>query len=312
MNTTKGASEKLANRLAEIIIQLHQKSQVSRVELAEKFQVSARTIFRDLNRLSALIEHSGGDNYRLSPEFRQSLLMSDIDHLIKISGAAEIFAGQNAGFWSSLLKDDQHHEFSVKTMSPEYLDKSNFSQTFGLLRQAINSHKYCSFHYKNKSRLVQPYRLVNSKNIWYLVAVEEQKPKSFLVSGISWLKREDGTFVPEKYIEQCIEQEDDVWFSLNKFPVTLHVDASVAHYFLRRNVLPSQVITQHHNNGSLEVICEIADERQLLPWIRYWLPHLRIVSPQTLHSVLIQQLNEALNLFSSPEEINKEQNDGCK
>jgi transcriptional regulator of NAD metabolism len=61
-----GAYEKLAHRLAETIILFHQQEQVTRQQLAETFNVSGRTVFRDLSRLSAIIEHISGDSYCLA------------------------------------------------------------------------------------------------------------------------------------------------------------------------------------------------------------------------------------------------------
>lgn len=108
--------------------------------------------------------------------------------------------------------------------------------------------------------------------------MEQENLKGFLLSGLQWLELCDETFVPEARIEQCIDEEDDVWFSLNKFPVRLHVNASVAGYFLRRDVLRGRSSTRK-TATLLEITCKIADERQLLPWVRYWLPNLTILSP---------------------------------
>lgn len=141
---------------------------------------------------------------------------------------------------------------------------------------------------------------MNVKNVWYLAAMEQENLKGFLLSCMEWLELCDETFVPEERIEQCIDEEDDVWFSLHKFPVRLHVNASVAGYFLRRAVLPGQVINTQNSDGSLEITCMIADERQLLPWVRYWLPNLIILSPESLHATLQAQLVDALTVFSLP------------
>ncbi|GAB80918.1 helix-turn-helix transcriptional regulator [Shimwellia blattae] len=298
MSNSPGSYEKLASRLAAIIVLLHQQEHITREQLAGMFQVSVRTVFRDLNRLSSIVEHIHGDSYRLSPGFRQSLQMNDINKLINNLGIPTLFSGQNPTFWTALLKDSGLPQLLIKPLAPEKITETSFSHNFSQLSLSINEHRYCSFLYKNRSRYIQPYRLVNVKNIWYLAAMEKENLKGFLLSGITWLKISDEKFIPEKSIEQCIDEEDDVWFSLNKFQVLLHVDASVAGYFLRRSVLPGQVITQHNKDGSLEVSCKIADERQLLPWVRYWLPNLKILSPKSLQSELKAQLAEALIRFT--------------
>lgn len=301
MGKATGAYEKLAHRLAETIILFHQQEQVTRQQLAEKFNVSGRTVFRDLSRLSAIIEHIRGDSYCLAPQYHQALRTRDIRQLLDMAGVSPLFAGQNPAFWSALLQTEGIAQFSIKHPAAEHESEHALSRHFSQLRQAITEHRKCAFFYKDKPRVVEPYRLVNVKNVWYLAAMEQENLKGFLLSGIEWLELCDETFVREERIEQCIDEEDDVWFSLNKFPVRLHVNASVAGYFLRRDVLPGQVINTQNSDGSLEITCKIADERQLLPWVRYWLPNLTILSPESLHATLQTQLADALTAFSSPD-----------
>ncbi len=301
MGKATGAYEKLAHRLAETIILFHQQEQVTRQQLAETFNVSGRTVFRDLSRLSAIIEHISGDSYCLAPQYHQALRTRDIRQLLDIAGVSPLFAGQNPAFWSALLQTEGIPQFSIKHPAAEHESENALSRHFSLLRQAISERRKCTFFYKEKSRVVEPYRLVNVKNVWYLAAMDQENLKGFLLSGLQWLELCDETFVPEARIEQCIDEEDDVWFSLNKFPVRLHVNASVAGYFLRRDVLPGQVIDTQNSDGSLEITCKIADERQLLPWVRYWLPNLTILSPASLHATLQTQLADALTAFASPD-----------
>lgn len=301
MGKTTGAYEKLAHRLAETIILFHQQEQVTRQQLAETFNVSGRTIFRDLRRLSAIIEHISGDSYCLAPQYYQALRTRDIRQLLDMAGVSPLFAGQKPAFWSTLLQTEGIPQFSIKYPAAEHESENALSRHFSQLRKAIAEHRKCNFFYKGKLRVVEPYRLVNVKNVWYLAAMEQENLKGFLLSGMKWLELYEETFVREGRIEQCIDEEDDVWFSLNKFPVRLHVNASVAGYFLRRGVLPGQVINTQNSDGSLEITCKIADERQLLPWVRYWLPNLTILSPESLHATLLTQLADALTVFSSPD-----------
>lgn len=296
-----GAYEKLADRLAETIILFHQQEQVTRKQLAEKFNISGRTVFRDLSRLSAIIEHIGGDCYCLAPQYHQALRTRDIRQLLDIAGVSPLFTGQNTAFWSALLQAEGIPQFSIKHPAAEHKSEIALSRYFSQLSQAISEHRACRFFYKDKPRVVEPYRLVNVKNVWYLAAMEQENLKGFLLSGMEWLELCDETFVREERIERCIDEEDDVWFSLNKFPVRLHVNASVAGYFLRRDVLPGQVINTQNSDGSLEITCKIADERQLLPWVRYWLPNLTILSPESLRATLQTQLADALTAFSLPD-----------
>ena len=73
----------------------------------------------------------------------------------------------------------------------------------------------------------------------------------------------------------------------------------VAHYFARRALLPQQ--QQRANaDGSLLVTTHINHINQLLPVVRYWLPHVRIVRPAQLHEVVVAELQQALTLWEVP------------
>ena len=75
--------------------------------------------------------------------------------------------------------------------------------------------------------------------------------------------------------------------------VWLRVAPEVAHYFSRRALLPQQ--QQYPNaDGSLLVSTKIDHVSQLLPVVRYWLPHVRVVQPVEWHEVLVQGLRQDL------------------
>ncbi|NIG73674.1 HTH domain-containing protein [Klebsiella sp. Ap-873] len=66
-------STQLANRIAGIFCEMLSCERVSRHQLASKFGVSERTIYRDLRRLSNYVYHVGEDQYALSLEVTQQL-----------------------------------------------------------------------------------------------------------------------------------------------------------------------------------------------------------------------------------------------
>lgn len=55
--------DRLALRLAEILLRLNQGEKIARSELAEEFQVSERTIYRDLNRLGGIVDRLEDGRY---------------------------------------------------------------------------------------------------------------------------------------------------------------------------------------------------------------------------------------------------------
>ena len=127
--------------------------------------------------------------------------------------------------------------------------------------------------------------------MWYLAAVEGDLLKNFSVSLIQALDVGEQRFKPDPEQLARIEQADDIWFTAQTTEVMLRVSPEVAHYFERRQLLPQQ--TQHRDtDGSLVLRTHINHPTQLLPVVRFWMPHVRIVNPRHLHDELVQSLRD--------------------
>lgn len=61
-----------AERLVDIIIALHRNGSVNRNDLMQKFGITERTVYRDLQALSPIIEHDGKGQYRLLAAYQPS------------------------------------------------------------------------------------------------------------------------------------------------------------------------------------------------------------------------------------------------
>ncbi|ENT5618793.1 HTH domain-containing protein [Enterobacter hormaechei] len=59
-----------AERLVEIIIALHRNGSVNRRDLMQKIGITERTVYRDLQALSPIIEHDGKGRYQLLPAYQ--------------------------------------------------------------------------------------------------------------------------------------------------------------------------------------------------------------------------------------------------
>ncbi len=87
-----------------------------------------------------------------------------------------------------------------------------------------------------------------------------------------------------------------IWFGQEKQEIILSIDSLVAFYFKQRSILPEQQIVKELGDGGLLVSSKINHDMQLLPLIRFWIPHLKIVSPERLQHEMEVELKEYLNL----------------
>lgn len=285
---SKPEHDTLAFRLATILLKLNQDESFSPQELADEFGVHERTIYRDLNRLAGIVERSPEGRYGLVSQYRGKLHPKDLETFAKIAGVDGLFPESSARFLVALLDTLAHSGFLVRGQHYEKL-KPNDTQ-FHELTKAVRDHKRCLLTYADKRRTLEPYRLISSKGIWYLAATDDGRLKSFSLSRINQLRVIDETFDPRADIQQQIGDDDDVWFSAETTEVLLNVAPQVAYYFKRRKLLPQQSITKELESGGLIVSSRINNENQILPLIRYWIPHVRILEPEWLREAMWREI----------------------
>ncbi|MDR1042549.1 MAG: WYL domain-containing protein, partial [Clostridiales Family XIII bacterium] len=126
-----------------------------------------------------------------------------------------------------------------------------------------------------------PYKLVNHTGIWYLIAVDQGKPKAYAFGKIGALFCSDERFTPDAGVGEMLAREDSVWISEKKAEVILQVSPAAASYFRRRKLIAQQVIEKELEDGGLIISGKFAHPNQILPIVRYWIPHARIISPES-------------------------------
>ena len=173
------------SRLFRILYYILEKGRVTANELSEKFEVSVRTIYRDIDSLSSAgipiyaLQGKGG-GIEIANEFvlSKSLLTEDEKNLIMTS--LHNFDGTGNIFGDGLLTK-LSALFKVKNTNWIEVDFNNWQnnkikeETFNLLKSAILDKKIISFSYfaTNKdetNRKVKPVRLIFKGQDWYLYA----------------------------------------------------------------------------------------------------------------------------------------------
>ena len=144
----------------------------------------------------------------------------------------------------------------------------------------------CPARRSAKDYVVDPYKLVNLKGVWYLAARHDDKLKTFSFARIGALMATDESFEPDAQMLERIRTEEGVWLSERTLEVVITVDAQAAPYFKRRRLIANQVIVKELADGGLIVSARVGHANQVLPIVRYWMPHLRIVSPVEMQTEL--------------------------
>lgn len=127
-----------------------------------------------------------------------------------------------------------------------------------------------------------PYKLINHKGIWYLAVVDGEKVKVFSFSRIGSIKVLETEFVWSGEVDARLAAEDGIWFSEQSIAVRLRVSSEVASYFKRRKLIANQVVEEEMPDGSLLLSTQVGHAQQVLPIVRYWIPHVHILEPASL------------------------------
>lgn len=285
------ARSRSAERLVDILRELQTYGVVSRHRLMKKFNITERTAYRDLNMLSSFVEGCGGGEYRLISSLAQTNSHEALHNpLAKLLDADAVFPDRDETFWSCLEKRVAEQHIRVQLNSPEYSVRNDLRKHFNLLEKAIQKKNVCHILYKNKTRAVHPYKLINHKNIWYLQATEDEKLKSFSLRKIHWLDIKKEHFVVDKPIVSLIDEHCDPWVSEETFEVRVRINHSIAGYFSRRDLLPQQELLCEGDDG-VTLLCQAAHQNQIIPLILFWLPNIEILEPEWLKTSVINMLH---------------------
>ncbi|MBN6068994.1 WYL domain-containing transcriptional regulator [Aggregatibacter actinomycetemcomitans] len=289
-------NERLALRLAEILIELNTRGQVDITELAERFSIGTRTLQKDLNVRLAFLnwEKAGPRYYSINQNQLGVFTQSDIQRFARFASVQNLFPKLDREFFQHSLTE------SIKVKGFQYESIQHRQKEFKLLQQAIEHHQVVEFSYKKQghpdsNRTLEPYILLNKNGIWYLIGLENGKEKTFCFSQIHFLKPTKQTFTPKPEFLEKISQSDSISHGNQLDEVIIKVDAKVAHYFTRRALLPNQEIIRHIENGELLIAYKNIHEMEIIPPVQYWLPHLTIVSPDNLQEKLVNKLKNYIS-----------------
>ena len=127
---------------------------------------------------------------------------------------------------------------------------------------------------------IQPLKIANFEGFWYLLAMREGVLKKYYLKNISHTTMLESHFHVDASIDRRLDDALSVWFQedVEPFDIVLHADKVAAKYF-RRRPLPTQRTESMGEDGSMEFSVRITHEMEILPIIKYWIPHLHIMAP---------------------------------
>jgi predicted DNA-binding transcriptional regulator YafY len=289
----------LVYRLAQTLIKLNQGEKLDPRTLANEFGVNLRTIQRDLNTRFAYLPLQKTDGlYHLDQTFLGKLNTRDIERFASLAGVRGLFPSLSDDFLRDIF--DTRMQAALLVKGHHYENLAGLEPQFRELERAIVAHRQVAFDYDKPKETkpysaVAPYKLINNKGVWYLAALDDGKLKTFSFSKIARLRTLDTVFSWDTRIDAQLADDDGIWLSDDKQEVVLKISKDVAGYFKRRRLIANQVIEKELEDGGLIVSTKAGHPNQIMPIIRYWIPHIRIISPEHLQRELETELHIYLN-----------------
>ena len=194
MNKTQ--HDKIADRLAQILLKLNCGERLTITELSEEFNVDKRTVQRDLRRLSSLPIKKENGYYALETYALGRLSLEDIKVFAMASGIQALYPSLSNDFILKLLDKINNSAYLVKNY--EYENTQHKNSDFELITDAIVNRNVLSFVYKGTQRTANPYKLINKHGIWYLLADECGTLKNFGFSKILNPQVNNASFAPNQ------------------------------------------------------------------------------------------------------------------
>ncbi len=293
------------NRLFGIIYLLLSHDTMTAKELALYFEVSVRTIYRDIDLLSSLnipIYASKGknggisllENYKLdktllTEEEQKEILFSlqSIDKL-KINNS-DLFMKMKNMFDT---QEDDWFEIDFNIWNNSSLHQTNFT----LLKKAIIECHLVEFTYFNSygetsKRVVEPLKLQFKYNAWYLCAYEKAKDdfRFFKLMRINDLVVKDDCFarrsIPQKPVHVTCPPLIKVVLEINK-------SASYRVY----DEFKTSSITKL-NDGNFRVEVELPENDWLYGYILSFGNTAKVIAPTHLKNIILDKLKSSLERY---------------
>lgn len=298
------------NRLFEIIMILLNKETITAKELAQRFGVSTRTIYRDINTLSLsnipiYTNKGSGGGISILPEFTinkslisekeqcdiivalQSLKAAnyyEVDTVITKLGA--IFKNSNNYNWIEV-------DFSHWGSDSEEKDK------FNNLKSAILMHKVVDFHYvssygERTKREVEPLKLLFKGQAWYLQGFcrNKQQNRIFRISRIRNLVVKDEAFENTYSMDLSIEPTsiDSNNIITLKLKFNPQITYRVYDDFGYENI-------KHNEDGTVEVIISFPKGEWVYGYILSFGHFVEVLEPQDIRDEIKERLCSALKFY---------------
>lgn len=298
------------NRLLETMTILLNKGMVTAKELAERFGVSTRTIYRDIDTLSAagipvyMSKGNGGgisllENYAvnrtlISGREKESLLLAiktlqatrypELDKVLEKMGA--IFKNISSYDWVEV-------DFSPWGSTPNEKNKFNDIKSAMLQRNVIRF-EYVNADGRKSNRLVEPEKLIYKGNAWYLMAYCRQRhtQRTFRISRLKNVEITTEKFERRSLPDRKTGETKEISQSLVYLKLRFQSNALSRLY----DYFDDSFIIQN-DDGTFTLEVTLPEDEWVYSYILSFGSFVEVLEPEYMRHIIADRMRQALKFY---------------
>lgn len=242
-----GGEQMKVDRLVSIIMILLDKKRIGAQELADMFEVSPRTIYRDIDAINmAGIPVRGasgvGGGFEIMQEYKvdkKVFSTADLSALLMgLTSLSNMIRGEELvhalAKVKSFIPADRAKDIELKVnqicidLSP-WTGNSSIQPYFEMIKEALQENRLLTFeyiaHHGNKgARTVEPYQLVLKNSHWYLQGYCHKRNdyRLFRLSRMSNLQMQEETFTARDYQKPILDFAEFLETMQTKIKIRIH------------------------------------------------------------------------------------------
>lgn len=305
------------DRVTSILIQLQTRKIVRAKDIADRFDVSLRTVYRDIQTLSeagvpigseAGVGYFLADGYKLPPvmftkeevtafltaeKFIEKFTDNSIDHNFK-SGMMKIRAILKSTEKEMLENIEENIEVLRRRPRAEKSDNSNYIQ---MIIESISERKSLIIRYHTfysneiKDRNIEPIGIFFSSSYWHTVAYCELRKdyRDFRLDRILSITKTDKTFRRQHpsikdYLGKVSKEQ-------NLVTIVLSIDKDIAQ-FLTEQKYYNGFVNEELIGDKVQMTFLTSSPEYFTRWLLTFADRADIVSPNSLKTLLKEKLSE--------------------
>ncbi|MDD7794737.1 helix-turn-helix transcriptional regulator [Clostridium sp. 'White wine YQ'] len=294
------------SRLFQIIYILLEKKSVTAKELAENFEVSVRTIYRDIDALSEAgipvysTQGKGGGISLIENYVLNKSLLSHVEQDKILIALQSLTATGYPELKDTLSKLSSF--FNKSNTNWIEVDFSNWGKydkqkdIFNILRNSILENRVINFSYFNSigeksNRNVEPFKLLFKEKAWYLIGycIEKSSVRTFKITRMA------DVYITEKSCThadlQEFSHEPAKDFSTKNIKITLKISSEGA-YRVYDEFQEKEI--KKNEDGSYTVISSMPEGEWLYNYLLSFGTMLEVIAPENIRDEMAKRLNKLI------------------